>query len=870
MQELQKLFNPKEIEDRLYSYWESNGHFNAKRDESKTPYTIVIPPPNVTGVLHMGHGLNNTLQDILIRYKRMSGFSTLWMPGTDHAGIATQNVVERKLISEGTNRYELGREKFLERTWKVKEEHHAHITNQLRKMGCSPDWPRERFTMDEGLSKAVNEVFVKLYKEGLIYRGKYIINYCPNDRTALANDEVEYDEKDGAFYHIKYFFKDSDKYLEIATTRPETLLGDTAVAVNPDDERYKDIEGDTLILPLVGRELRLIKDSYVSLETGTGALKVTPAHDPNDYQLGLKHELEFINILNPDGTMNENVPEPYQGLSREDCRKKVVEDLEKEGFFVKKVEHRHQVGHCYRCGTVIEPYYSDQWFVRMKPLAEKALAAVENGNINIRPERWKKTYKHWMEEIRDWCISRQLWWGHRIPVWYHKESGEIYCDVNPPEDIENYTQDEDVLDTWFSSWLWPFSTLGWPEKNEDLKYFYPTSTLVTAFDILFFWVARMIMAGLYCMDEVPFKEVFIHGLVRDKQGRKMSKSLGNGIDPIEVINEYGADAFRFTIAFLTSLGQDVLLDSESFKMGFKFANKIWNSARFILSNRYEGFEARSDYDEKGRWIISRLQFATDELRSSLDEYRFDEAAQTLHKFFWSEFCDWYIEISKQDLYSDDKAAKDRTLSVLLHVLKQSLKLMHPIMPYISEEIWSFIKSEGDDALIVSDYPKGNDSLRDEQLERRFALMQELVSSIRNAYALFNIPKSEKLEITLRYTEPLWSEICSEFEASILSLSGAGSLKAVEGGERADGAYADVLEGAEMNAAIGSVIDIDAERTRLEKERVKIEADLEKTRKKLGNENFISRAKAEAVEKERKKENEFNEKIERINDILSSL
>ncbi len=871
MKELEKVFNPSAIEKRIYDTWMANGYFHAEKRTGK-PYTIVIPPPNVTGVLHMGHGLNNTLQDILIRYKRMDGYDALWMPGTDHAGIATQNVVEKKLKAEGKTKHDLGREKFVERTWQVKEEHHAVITEQLKKIGCSPDWARERFTLDEGLSAAVKEVFVSMFKEGLIYRGKYIINYCPRCGTALANDEVEYEDKDGGLWHIKYQFKGSDEHLVVATTRPETMLGDTAVAINPDDERYAKVPSDTLILPLVGRELKLIRDTYVEMGFGTGALKVTPAHDPNDFMLAEKHGLEKINILAPDGTINNNAPAAYRGLDRFEARKRIAADLQAQGLLIKRENHRHQVGHCYRCHDVVEPYYSDQWFVKMAPLAEKALAAVRDGRITIYPERWVGVYEHWLTGIKDWCISRQLWWGHRIPVWYC-ECGEMICEKDQPKKCPKcggtkLRQDEDVLDTWFSSWLWPFSTLGWPEKNADLSYFYPTAVLITGFDILFFWVARMIMAGLHFMKEIPFKDVYLHGLVRDKQGRKMSKSLGNGIDPIEIINEHGADAFRFTLAFLTSLGQDVLLDRELFKIGFKFANKLWNSTRFIFSYLPDDYKPNNNFDEKGRWIISRLQDAVKNMRAGLDSYRFDEAAQAMYQFYWNDFCDWYLELSKKDLKSTDAAAKNTTLTVLLTVLGESLKALHPIMPYITEELWQSLPVHSK-TIMLEKMPSFDAAKKSESAEKVFSLMQDIVQAIRNAKASFTIPREKLVTVTLTCRDALWKTVFETYGADIGSFAIA-DISLSSDGKRPDGAFVKVLNGGEVNVHLAGIIDVALERSRLEKELTRLTADLAQAERKLSNKSFTEKARPEAVETEQRKQKEFSEKITSIKDTLAAL
>ncbi|PTY40641.1 valine--tRNA ligase [Brachyspira hampsonii] len=880
---LEGAYTPKNIEDKLYNFWKENGFFHAVMDKNKEPYSIVIPPPNVTGVLHMGHGLNNTLQDILIRFHRMLGKCTLWMPGTDHAGIATQNVVERRLKAEGKNKYDLGREAFVKKTWEVANEHHSIIVKQLEKIGCSCDWERERFTLDEGLSNAVREVFVELYNQGLIYRGKYLINYCPSCGTALANDEVEHEEVAGALYHVKYQIEGTDEYIEVATTRPETILADVAIAVHPDDERYAHLtEENVLILPIVGRKLRLVKDTYVDKDFGTGALKITPAHDPNDFAIAQRHNLEIINILNPDGTFNENTPSNYQGKTVKEARALIIQELEKLGAFVGKDNIKHQVGHCYRCHNVVEPYYSDQWFVKMKPLAEKAYKAVNDGNTKIYPERWINTYNHWMTDIRDWCISRQLWWGHRIPVWYCDDCGEMMVSKTDITECtkcksKNIHQDEDVLDTWFSSWLWPFSTFGWPEINEELKYFYPTTALVTGYDILFFWVARMIMAGTHFMNNVPFKDVYLNGLIRDKIGRKMSKSLGNGIDPIEIIDEHGADAFRFTLSFITSLGgQDIWLDRELFKMGGKFANKIYNSAKYIFGNIEDNADIKDldsyTLENKDKWILSRLQKAIDDTTKKLKEYRFDEASQTIYKFYWNEFCDWYIEISKFDL--KDESKKEKTLAVLLYVLEESMAMIHPFMPFITEEIYSNLPKHNIDskALMIREYPKANSKYIFEDIEKDFNLIQDIVSGIRNSRSSFNLPPNKKLDVIIRYTSDYFKNTTENYKDIISSLSLTESLNIVSSKDtqRNKGAFVKVFEGGEINVNLVGIIDLEAEKKRLEKEASKYKKDLEAVNKKLSNENFMSKAKQEAIDTENRKKKEFEDKLKGIEEVLASL
>ncbi|MEI0477007.1 valine--tRNA ligase [Brachyspira pulli] len=880
---LEGSYTPKNIEDKLYKFWKESGFFHAVMDKNKEPYSIVIPPPNVTGVLHMGHGLNNTLQDILIRFHRMLGKCTLWMPGTDHAGIATQNVVERRLKAEGKNKYDLGREEFVKKTWEVANDHHSTIIKQLEKIGCSCDWDRERFTLDEGLSNAVREVFVELYNQGLIYRGKYLINYCPSCGTALANDEVEHEEVAGALYHVKYQIEGKDEYIEIATTRPETILADVAIAVHPEDERYSHLtENDVLILPIVGRKLRLVKDTYVDKEFGTGALKITPAHDPNDFAIAQRHNLEIINILNADGTFNENTPANYQGKTVKEARALILKELEEIGAFVGKDNIKHQVGHCYRCHNVVEPYYSDQWFVKMKPLAEKAYKAVNDGNTKIYPERWINTYNHWMTDIRDWCISRQLWWGHRIPVWYCDDCGEMMVSKTDVTECtkcksKNIHQDEDVLDTWFSSWLWPFSTFGWPEKNEELEYFYPTTALVTGYDILFFWVARMIMAGTHFMNDVPFKDVYLNGLIRDKIGRKMSKSLGNGIDPIEIIDEHGADAFRFTLSFITSLGgQDIWLDRELFKMGGKFANKIYNSAKYIFGNIDDNLNIKDldsyTLENKDKWILSRLQKAIESTTQKLKEYRFDEASQTIYKFYWNEFCDWYIEISKFDLKDENK--KEKTIAVLLYVLEESMAMIHPFMPFITEEIYSNLPKHNIDskALIIREYPKANTKYIFEDIEKDFNLIQDIVSGIRNSRSSFNLPPNKKLDVIIRYTSDYFKNTVESYKDIISALSLTESLNIVSSSdsERNKGSFVKVFEGGEINVNLVGIIDLEAEKKRLEKEAAGYKKDLEAVNKKLSNENFMKKAKQEAIDTENRKKKEFEDKLKGIEEVLSSL
>jgi valyl-tRNA synthetase len=872
-----KAFNPKDFEDRIYEYWMENDCFKPSESE-KDPFVIVIPPPNVTGVLHMGHGLNNILQDVLIRYHRMKGRPALWVPGTDHAGIATQNIVERKLRAKGIERHELGREKFVEETWKVKEEHHAIIKKQLQKIGSSCDWSRERFTLDEGCSEAVREVFVSLYERGLVYKGNYLVNWCPSCGTALADDEVEHHEVNGKMYHYYYPLEDGSGQIEIATTRPETMLGDSAVAVNPEDDRFKDLVGKKVKLPLTDRVIPIIADSYVSMDFGTGAVKITPAHDPNDWDIGNRHDLERINILNDDATLNDNVPEKYRGMDVKTARKAVVEDLMALGLYLKDEEHVHQVGHCYRCNTVVEPYLSKQWFVAMKQMADKALKAWEKDEVVFYPRKWENTYKHWMTTIRDWCISRQLWWGHRIPVWYCDDCGEMIVarkepDVCPKCGSNALTQDSDVLDTWFSSWLWPFSTLGWPEKTDDLSKFFPTSTLVTGYDIIFFWVARMIMASLEFQEEVPFKDIYITGLVRDKTGRKMSKSLGNGLDPLEIVDEYGADALKFTMTFLSAQGQDISIDTESFKLGSKFANKVWNASRYIMMN-VEGrkiipFE-QLELKEIDKWILHRLNESIKTGDEALAVYRFNDFAQAGYEFFWNDFCDWYIEASKISLYSKDEGEKDRAISMLAYVLEQSLKMLHPYLSFITEEIYQKLpQTEG--ALITAEYPEVSDSRKFPETAASFSLLQDLIRGIRTLRSEFTIPPEKKIPVTVFMDAGFIAEaFFTSHEALIAQLVNTDELVLTTQRPDPSGSVAAAGTGFEAFVFIRDVIDIDKEIAKLRKEKDKMEKMVKQTTGKLKNERFLSNAPDDVVEKEKSKLAEFTERAEKINFYITEL
>ena len=851
--QLAKAYDPKEFEDRIYEYWLEHDLFSPKEKQAEEPrpFVIVIPPPNVTGVLHMGHGLNNSLQDILIRYYRMQGVPTLWVPGTDHAGIATQNVVERKLRAQGSGKNKLGREKFIEETWKVKREHHEVISRQLRKIGASCDWNRERFTLDEGLSRAVREVFVALYERDLIYRGNYLVNWCHSCGTAISDDEVEHREVAGKLYHYYYPLADGEGKVEIATTRPETMLGDTCVAVHPEDERYTELVGKKVELPLTGRTIAIVADDYVDREFGTGAVKVTPAHDPNDWQIAERHGLEKINILNPDGTLNDVVPEKYRGLSTIDARRAVVEDIKSAGLFIKEEEHSHQVGHCYRCDTRIEPYMSEQWFVRMRAMADKALAAWKKKQIIFFPKKYENTYSNWLENIRDWCISRQLWWGHRIPVWYCEDCGETIVSRTDVETCPKcgsgtLRQDSDVLDTWFSSWLWPFSTLGWPEATDDMKRFFPTTTLVTGYDIIFFWVARMIMAGLEFLEEVPFRDIVITSLVRDKQGRKMSKSLGNGMDPLDIVDRYGADSLKFTLAFLAAQGQDILLAEEDFKFGSKFANKIWNAARYLLMN-LEGREyldlADIELREVDRWIFHRLNEAVKRVDRAIKNYRFNDASQAVYEFFWNDFCDWYIEASKLNLYRDDEAEKDRAISLLLGILEETLRLLHPFLPFLSEEIYQKLPSVKSHAhLITAPYPRPMEERKNAETAVKFELLQEAVRMVRTLRSEFTIAPEKKLRTALKPDAGFaGTEFFSAHKGLIEFLTNSSELRIASEIEDADKAVPAAGNGYEVFVYVKEAIDVGKELEKLQKEQKKLQQLVEATEKKLGNAGFTANA-----------------------------
>ena len=870
--ELPKTYDPSEVEDKIYANWVDKKYFEAEPDSKKEPYTIVIPPPNVTGQLHMGHALDETLQDILIRYKRMKGYAALWIPGTDHAGIATQIKVEAELRKEGLTRYDLGREKFLERVWDWKRQYGNRIINQLKKLGSSCAWSHERFTMDDGCSDAVKEVFVKLYNKGLIYQGHRIINWCPHCITALSDAEVEYTEQDGFFWHIKYPVKDSDRFVEIATTRPETLFGDTAVAVNPDDGRYADLVGKTLILPLVGREIPVIADEYVDKEFGTGCVKITPAHDPNDFEVGLRHNLEQIKVMNDDATMNKYAGK-YQGMDRYECRKAMVEELKDLGLLVKTVPHKHNVGQCYRCGTTVEPIISKQWFVKMKPLAEPAVEVVKNGTVKFVPDRFSKTYLNWMENVHDWCISRQLWWGHRIPAFYCEDCGEttVSKDIvtKCPKCGGAVKQDSDVLDTWFSSALWPFSTLGWPKETEDFKYFYPTSTLVTGYDIIFFWVARMIFSALEQTGKAPFDHVFIHGIVRDSQGRKMSKSLGNGIDPLEVIAEYGADALRFTLATGNSPGNDMRYYKERVEASRNFANKIWNASRFLLMNLdIDKIELpdESELRVEDKWILSVFNRVAKEVGENIDKFELGIAVSKLYDFIWDSYCDWYIELVKPRLYAKDGSEK-AAQQVLAYVLENSLKLLHPFMPFITEEIFGYLPT-GEESIMISSWPEFDGKLCFEADEKRMNIVMNAIKAIRNVRTQMNVVPSKKAKVIIVTEDKSLFEGTEQFFEKLASASET-VIQADKSGID-DNAVSAVSEGAELFIPLDELIDRDKELARLSDEKKRLEAEIKRVESKLGNAGFVAKAPEKIVSEEREKGEKYKEMLAKVIESIESM
>jgi valyl-tRNA synthetase len=874
-EKLNKGYEPHDVERKWYKKWEDDGRFCADEKSTKPHYSIVIPPPNVTGVLHMGHALNNTLQDILARWKRMCGYEVLWMPGTDHAGIATQNVVERQLAAEGLDRHAI-----IDRVWKWREESGGQIIEQLKRLGASCDWGRERFTMDEGLSTAVREVFVRLYEDGLIYRANRLINWCPRCHTALSDLEVEHEDKKGHLWHLRYPVLGTDRHLVVATTRPETMLGDTAVAVHPEDERYQGLIGKKVLLPLVNREIPIVADDYVDKDFGSGAVKITPAHDFNDFELGKRHDLEQINILDESGVINENGG-PYQGQERYEARANVVADLENLDLLEKIDDYSNSVGECYRCKTVIEPYLSLQWYVKVGPLAEEAIKAVQQGDTRIIPQQWEKTYFEWMFNLQDWCVSRQIWWGHRIPVWYCDTCEELtvaredatFCTHCDSTDIR---QDTDVLDTWFSSALWPFSTMGWPEQTETLNKFYPTSCLVTGFDILFFWVARMMMMGHKFMDQVPFKDVYIHALVRDAQGQKMSKSKGNVIDPLHIVDEYGADAFRFTLTSFAAMGRDVKLSTDRIGGYRNFCNKLWNASRFTLMN-LEGFDPSGidlnahELSDADRWILTRLEEASRQTNSALDDYKFNEAASTLYAFTWHNFCDWYIEMAKDDLYGDDPQAKLRVQSVLFTVLEQLLRLLHPIMPFITEEIWQVLPGQRPcESIMQADYPDGSGLPTDSVGAERMELVMDVIRAIRNIRGEMDVPPGKQVTALLDCKSEEACRILEEGAAAIRVLGKVGEMTIGQSLDRPEQSATQVAGEVEISLPLAGLVDIAEEEKRLQKEIAKVQKDVDLFTKKLANEKFVANAPAHVLEKDRGKLKDAEEKIGVLQESLGKI
>ena len=868
--QLEKMYNPKEFEDRIYQNWEEKGYFTPQIDENKTPYSIVMPPPNITGQLHMGHAVDNTLQDILIRWKRMQGYCTLWVPGTDHASIATEAKIVEAMREEGLSKDDVGRDGFLERAWDWKKQYGGRIVKQLRKLGSSCDWTRERFTMDEGCSKAVQEVFMRLYKKGLIYRGKRMINWCPHCLTSISDVEVVYEDQPGSFWHLRYPFKDGSGYLELATTRPETLLGDTAVAVNPEDERYKDVIGKTLILPLVGREIPVVADEYVEKDFGTGVVKITPAHDPNDYEVGLRHNLEVINVMTDDAHIVDDYPK-YAGMDRYEARKAIVKDLEEQGFLVRVEPYTHSVGTCQRCHTTVEPRVSLQWFVAMKDLAAPAIEAVRSGDVRFIPERFNKNYFHWMENIRDWCISRQLWWGHRIPAFYCDDCGEtvVMLDKNPvcPKCGKPMRQDPDTLDTWFSSALWPFSTLGWPDETPDLKYFYPTSTLVTGYDIITFWVSRMIFSGLEYTGKKPFSDIFIHGLVRDSQGRKMSKSLGNGIDPLQVIDEYGADALRFMLANGTSPGNDMRYSDDKVKAARNFANKLWNASRFILMNlsdEIEKPELPETLEMEDKWLLSKYNQTVKTVNDNLDHYELGVASQNVYDFIWDVFCDWYIEISKSRLNAGGEASLNAQ-KVLVFVMSGILRLLHPFMPFITEEIWQAIPNDCETIMLAS-YPVYDENLCFAKEEEEFERIMNAIKAVRNIRTEKNVPPSRKAHL---YIETSYTDTFEKGKAFFERLCSASDVTVGES-VSIENAAIGVTESAKLFLPMGELIDKEKELARLHKEQEACQKDIDMISRKLSNTEFVSKAPEKVVNNEKAKLARAQDRMQKILESIEAM
>lgn len=890
-QELPKVYDAKNVEDRLYQFWLKKNYFHARVSTDRQPYTIVIPPPNVTDILHMGHAFNNTIQDIVIRFQRMQDKEVLWLPGTDHAGIATQNVVERVLRKEqNKSRDDLGREEFIELVWQWKENRGGRIIEQLKKMGFSCDWKRTRFTMDKGMSRAVLEVFVRLYKKGLIYRGKYLVNWCPRCQTALSDEEVDHEESQGSLWYIKYPVVGTTGFITVATTRPETMLGDVAVAVHPKDSRYKDFIGKKATLPVVGRELDIIADEFVDKDFGTGAVKVTPAHDPNDFQMGQRHNLVAIDVMNIDASMSEKAGN-YAGMDRLKARKHILKDLEKGGFVEKIEDHTHSVGHCYRCKTVVEPRLSEQWFVKMKPLAERALQAVNDGKVKLHPARWKKVFIHWLENIHDWCISRQIWWGHRIPIYTCENCNEVVAATDPPTQCKicdggTFKQEEDVLDTWFSSQLWPFATLGWPRKTKDLNYFYPTDSLVTGPDIIFFWVSRMVMMGLECMGEVPFQDVYFNGIIRDAQGRKMSKSLGNGIDPLEMVNKYSADAVRFSLLDLSAEGQDINLSERDFEIGRNFSNKVWNAFRFLWMNLEENDLKNANFDfikdaldEQSldladRWILSKCQRTIRRVTRALEQFKFHEAAETIYNFFWKEYCDWYLELIKPRLYNSDALENRRiALAVAAFVLKKILQMLHPIIPFISEELWLKIRNEKDaESIMISKWPVENRVFIDDTSEKEIEILQDLIGAIRNIRGEMNVPPNKTATVVV-----FGSAKDGKLLNSILAhkdyfehLAKVDKLESQKKTARPKKSASAVVSGLEIFLPLEGLIDFKVEKARLEKDITRLEKQLEGLNNKLQSRAFLTKAPEDIVELEKKKKSDFESNLSKLKSNLESL
>ncbi|MDG5470972.1 valine--tRNA ligase [Jeotgalibacillus sp. ET6] len=867
-------YDPLAIEKGRYEWWLKKKVFEAKSDADKEAYTIVIPPPNVTGKLHLGHAWDTTLQDILTRMKRMQGYDVLWLPGMDHAGIATQAKVEQKLKEQGTSRYDLGREAFVAESWKWKDEYAGHIREQWSKLGLGLDYSRERFTLDEGLSKAVQKVFVSLYEKGLIYRGEYIINWDPATKTALSDIEVIHQDVQGAFYHMRYPLTDGSGSIEIATTRPETMLGDTAVAVHPEDERYKALIGKTVTLPIVGREIPIVADDYVDMEFGSGAVKITPAHDPNDFEIGNRHNLERVLVMNEDGTMNQQA-DKYQGMDRFDCRKQITKDLQDQGVLFKIEEHLHSVGHSERSGAVVEPYLSTQWFVKMAPLAEKAIDLQNgDGKVNFVPNRFEQTYVRWMENIRDWCISRQLWWGHRIPAWYHKETGEIYVGEDAPSDPENWNQDNDVLDTWFSSALWPFSTMGWPDENaEDFKRYYPTAALVTGYDIIAFWVSRMIFQGLEFTGTRPFKDVLIHGLVRDAEGRKMSKSLGNGVDPMDVIGQYGADSLRYFLSTGSSPGQDLRFSMEKVESVWNFANKIWNASRFALMNMdgltFDEIDLSGKKSVADHWILTRLNDTIKNVTSLADRYEFGEVGRTLYNFIWDDFCNWYIEMSKLPLNGEDEEAKKTTRSILAYVLDQTMRLLHPFMPFITEEIWQNLPHEGE-SITESSWPVEKHELTDREAEEEMKLLIEIIRAVRNIRAEVNTPMSKPIKLLIRAQDEKVLAQLEKNEAYLDRFCHPETLTMGTSITIPEKAMSAVVTGAELFLPLEGLLNVEEEVARLEKELVKWTKEVERVNNKLSNERFVSKAPQSVVDEEKAKKLDYEAKYKAVQSRIEEL